>query len=305
MKLPEYVFESVQIKKEIIKFRDYLKERHFAKNTISPYVNYASYFLDWLEQSNQRAEEISYNDILEFIDYCRSNGKHNQLINRILSAIRHYYGCLSQRKIIRNPAAGIYLKGIKKTVPQDLLSFEELEELYKQYKILDNRTQRNKAILGVLIYQYPTAEELKRLQITDVNLKDGQIYMQGTRQSNGRMLELKSFQVMELQEYLNEVRPKLLSKPTNQLFLSMKGNKCIKASLHHMFIALKKINPEIKNPMQIRMSMLSYLQKTVQLRKLQYQAGHKHISSTERYKTTNTDQLYKQLELFHPLKNNF
>lgn len=188
-----------------------------------------------------------------------------------------------------------------------------MEELYKQYKILDNRTQRNKAILGVLIYQYPTAEELKRLQITDVNLKDGQIYMQGTRQSNGRMLELKSFQVMELQEYLNEVRPKLLrpvptessEKPTNQLFLSMKGNKCIKASLHHMFIALKKINPEIKNPMQIRMSMLSYLQKTVQLRKLQYQAGHKHISSTERYKTTNTDQLYKQLELFHPLKNNF
>ena len=302
MKLPEYVFESVQIKKESIKFREYLQERRFTKNTIQPYVNYASYFLDWLEQSNQRAEEISYNDILEFVDYCRSNGKHNQLINRILSAIRHYYGYLSQRKIIRNPAAGIYLKGIKKTVPQDLLSFEDMEELYKRYKILDNRTQRNKAILGVLIYQYPTAEELKRLQITDVNLKNGQIYVPGTRQSNGRMLELKPFQVMELQEYLSEIRPKLIKVPTNQLFISMEGNKCIKASLHHMFIALKKINPEIKNPMQIRMSMLSYLQKSVHLRKLQYQAGHKHISSTERYKTTNTDQLYKQLELFHPLR---
>ena len=33
-----------------------------------------------------------------------------------------------------------------------------------------------------------------------------------------------------------------------------------------------------------------------------YQAGHKHISSTERYKTTNTDELHKQLELFHPLR---
>ncbi|HAF29857.1 MAG TPA: integrase [Bacteroidales bacterium] len=54
--------------------------------------------------------------------------------------------------------------------------------------------------------------------------------------------------------------------------------------------------------MQIRMSMLSYLQKAVPLRTLQYQAGHKHISSTERYNTTNTEELYKQLELFHPLR---
>lgn len=302
MRSPEYIFKSVQIKKESIKFREYLKERQFANNTIQPYVNYAAYFLDWLEQNNLKAEKTRYNDILEFIDYCRSNGKQNELINRILSVVRHYYACLSQRKIIRNPAAGIYLKGIKKTVPQDLLSFEDLEELYKNYKISDSRTKRNKAILGVLIYQYPTTEELKRLQITDVNLKNGQIYIPGTRQSNGRMLELKSFQIMELQEYLNEVRPTIITEASNQLFVSMKGNKCIKASLHHMFIALKKINPEIKNPMQIRMSMLSYLQKSVHLRKLQYQAGHKHISSTERYKTTNTDHLHKQLELFHPLR---
>ena len=302
MRSPEYIFESVQVKKESKKFRKYLQERHFAKDTIRQNINYVSYFLDWLEQNNLRAEKTTYNDILEFIDYCRENGKNNKLINRKLTAIRHYYGCLSQRKIIRNPAAGVYLKGTKQTVPQDLLSFEELEELHKQYRALDEKDKKNKALLGILIYQYPIAEELKNLQVSDVNLKNGQIYIPGTKKSNGRMLELKSFQIMELQEYINEVRPKIISEPTNQLFVSMTGNRNMKSILYHLFKILKKINPEIKNATQIRMSMLSHLQKTVHLRQLQYQAGHRCISSTERYKTTNTDELYKQLELFHPLR---
>ncbi|NJK85120.1 MAG: phage integrase family protein [Bacteroidales bacterium] len=38
--------------------------------------------------------------------------------------------------------------------------------------------------------------------------------------------------------------------------------------------------------------MISHLQKSVPLRKLQYMAGHKHISSTERYRQINTEELY-------------
>ncbi len=309
MRSPEYIFASVQIKKEIIKFRKYLQERQFAESTIGQIINYTSYFLNWLEHlpadrhgENLTPVTITYNDILEFIDYCRSEEKNNSFINRILLAVRHYYSYLGQKKIIINPAAGIYLKGVTNKLPQDLLSFEELEELYKQYKVSDKRTKRNKIMLGIIIYQYPTTEELRRIQTTDINLTDGRIYIPGTRQSNGRMLELKSFQIMELQSYLNEIRPKLITIETNQLFVSMNGRITIKSSLKHLFRALKKINPEIKNPTQIRMSMLSHLQKTVPLRTLQYQAGHKHIHSTERYKTTNTDQLHKQLELFHPLR---
>ena len=81
----------------------------------------------------------------------------------------------------------------------------------------------------------------------------------------------------------------------------MNGNKNIKNSIHHLFNALKKINPKIKSPTQIRTSTISHLQKSIPIRKLQYMAGHKYISSTERYRKNNTDELYRQLELFHPL----
>jgi integrase/recombinase XerD len=300
---PKYIFESGHIKQQSENFKIYLQEKHFAKDTIKPYVNYTAYFLNWLEQNRLLPEKTTYNHILQFIEYCRENDKSDRVINRMLSAIRHYYKHLGQTKDMKNPAAGVYIKGTPRTIPGNLVDFEELEELYNTYKIVDNRTKRNKIMLGMFIYQFPTVEEIKLLQTTDINLQEGKIYIPPARKSNGRMLELKPFQIIGIQEYLTGIRTKLVKEYTTQLFISMNGNKNLKNSILHMFNALKKINPRVTSPTCIRMSVISHLQKSIPLRQLQYMAGHKHISSTERYRLTNTDELYKQLELFHPLNN--
>ena len=310
MRISNYSFESDYIKQESVSFQTYLREKRFARDTIRPYINYTGYFLNWMEQQRLTPEETTYNHILQFIEYCKEDSKSSKLINRILSAIRHYYGYLSREQSIKNPAAGVYIKGIPRTIPSNIIDFEELEETYRSFKPIDNSTKRNKIMLGIFIYQFPTIDEMKLLQTTDINLKEGLIYIPGNRKGNGRMLELKPFQVLDLQEYLTGIRPGLIillrrsgGEPTNQLFISMEGSRNIKNSIHHLFCAVKKINPKVKSPTQIRISMISHLQKSVPLRKLQYMAGHKHISSTERYRQTNTEELYRQLELFHPLSN--
>ena len=40
----------------------------------------------------------------------------------------------------------------------------------------------------------------------------------------------------------------------------------------------------------------------VLVREVQYMAGHKYVSSTERYRTDNLEDLQKELEKYHPLK---
>ena len=107
MKKPDYIFESSYIKQESKSFKIYLQEKRFARGTIKPYTNYAGYFLSWLEQNRLIPEGTTYNHILEFIEYCKEDNKSSKLINRMLSAIRHYYGYLSQDKSITNPAAGV------------------------------------------------------------------------------------------------------------------------------------------------------------------------------------------------------
>jgi len=70
----------------------------------------------------------------------------------------------------------------------------------------------------------------------------------------------------------------------------------------HLFTDIKKINANIKNPKQIRASVIVDWLKHYNLRQVQYMAGHRYVSSTERYQANNLENLKSQVEKFHPLK---
>ena len=53
---------------------------------------------------------------------------------------------------------------------------------------------------------------------------------------------------------------------------------------------------------QIRASVITNWLQHYNLREVQYMAGHKYVSSTERYRTDNLENLQKELEKYHPLK---
>jgi len=305
----KYDFESTYIKEETRQFKTWLQSKRFATDTTRSYTNYAAYFLDWIEREKLTIETVNYNNILDFIDYCRSEGKSTRNINCILTAIRHFYNF----KGITNPASGLYLKGVPRTIPHDLLAFESLENLYHDYKSYDHRTHRNRIMLGLMVYQAIGADELRKLEITDIRLKEGKIFVPGSKRSNSRILKLEPFQILELKEYLEAIRPEIITESTNlpveasaktgQLFVSMEGNKNIKNSIYHLFRYLKKLNPKIKNTEQIRQSVISHWLTEKDLRTVQYMCGHRYVSSTERYKTNNLTDLKEALNKYHPLSN--
>jgi len=66
--------------------------------------------------------------------------------------------------------------------------------------------------------------------------------------------------------------------------------------------SVKRINAEIKDTRQIKVSVIMNWLKTNNIRQVQYMAGHKSIRSTESYRREDLTDLTKQLELFHPLK---
>jgi integrase/recombinase XerD len=326
-KKPEYSFNKA-IETKLKGFKTYLQEFGQDANTIRQKSNYAGYFLNWLENENLRPNETRYNDLLNFIDYCKLEGNSKKHINSKLRSIRNYYEYLKEQnpKII-NPAANLYLKGEIQKLPSNIIDFKELENLYQSYpskagqaEISDNRSKRNRIILGLLIYQGVTTEELKQLEPNHLKLKEGKIYIPGNRRRNSRNLELKPFQILELHEYITEIRPKILNEITapkpsrkpdkinktrieNQLFISINGSENIKNSLLHLFKDIQKINPSITNAKQIRQSTITYWLKTMNLRQVQYMAGHKYVSSTERYQLNNLDNLQSKLEKCHPLNN--
>ena len=315
---PAYIFDS-EIQSKLEGFKSCMKEAGNGNDTIRQKSNYAGYYLTWLESEHLQEEDARYNDLLSFIDYCRLEGNTRGHINMKLRSIRDYYEYLKKLGAATvNPAVNLHVKGTSHRVVSGIISFKELETLYQSYPVKTLRQKRNKIILGLLIYQGLNTEDLGRLMTEDMKLKEGKIHVPGDRRRNSRNLELRPFQILELHEYLIEVRPSILEgigKPNparkpdqinserlrDQLFISINGSENIKNSLWHLFREIKKINPAIINAIKIRQSVITYWLKTMNLRQVQYMAGHKYVSSTERYQRSNLENLQSKLEKYHPL----
>jgi integrase/recombinase XerD len=311
----QYNFTSSWVKEKLQHYIAKMKEQKQHPDTIRRNRNYAGLLLEWTEAKQKDLHKITYNDLLSFIQYCQDKHIPPRQINIILLVLRHYFKTL---KVSNNPAVGLILKGAHKRVPHDLLSKNEMDELYEKYLITDTRTQRNKVILGLLIYQAVTTQELHKLEPNHVRLKEGKVYIPGGLKSNGRTLNLEAAQMIELQEYLQHTRPTIMKEFTayrpgrkaekindsvyHKMFMSMSGAQDIKPSLQHLMIALRKINPRVKDAGQIRMSVISEWMKEKDLRVVQYMAGHKQVKSTEHYKSVNLEELEEALNQFHPLK---
>ena len=210
--------------------------------------------------------------------------------------------CIRDRNIIKE----LHIKGVKKTIINNFLEFEELEDLYYSHPINKGKEiarKRNKIIIGLLVYQGLNTRDLQLLEVENVQLYKGKITIPGTRKSNTREIELKPWQLMEFMEYINEVRPKILretSKATEQLLLPIGRSYKLHNTIGKLAKELKEINNSFTDVKQIRTSVIISWLKVHGLRRTQYLAGHKHISSTERYLQDDLESLHETVNNFHP-----
>jgi len=288
-------------------FREYLEKKHFSESTVKIYENGVKEFLEWTDKHHFHEENIRYADLMSYIKYTQKKGKSKLNVQHQLLAIRHYFNYLVKaRKMKSNPAQGIYVRGIARRLPHDLAEYDELVNLYESYPVKDIRDQRNKVILGLLIFQALTIEELETVTSDHINLREGKIRIIGTDRTNERILKLEASQVFQLQEYLNKTRNRILYGPKvgepekiTQLIIGMEGGTTLSGEVAWMMRRLK--HPKVRQASQIRASVIAEWTKRYDVRIVQYMSGHKYVSSTERYQSTNLEDLKEQLRKFHPL----
>jgi site-specific recombinase XerD len=289
------------LNKKTMTFEQYLQEKRYSLHTIHHYLLYAGVFTDWLDREQLTGEQATYNDVIAFMRYLNEQGKSKRRIHSQLNILRHYFKHLiTEGRREDNPAAGIYVQGIVRKLPSNLLPMEELEELYRRYQLQLNVDPAKKIILGLLVYQGLQTEEITRLEPAHIRLREGKIFIRGTSYSNERWLPLQAHQVGELQEYIQANQFKegiFLARPVR--VDASKRN--ISNRMKHMIQQLQKLNPRIINVNQIRSSVITFWLQRYNLRQVQYMAGHKYVSSTERYQVLSTDDLQSELQKHHPM----
>lgn len=273
-------------------FTSYLQQKRYSKRTGDRYTGYIDRFLTWLTAQSIDTNGFTYNDLLSFMRNANDQGITKRTLHNILCVVRHYCNYLiHEGKRTDNPAAGVFIKGLVRKLPTALISFDELEELYRQYSIQLSVDRSKKIMLGLMIYQGVTVGELERIERRDIKLKEGKIKIKATGRTNERTLDLHAAQMVELQHYLSE------NKYEEKLFTG----SWISNRVQYMFDQLKQLNPKVINAKQIRSSVITHWLRKNHLRQVQYMAGHKFVSSTQRYQLNHLDDLKNELQLHHPM----
>jgi site-specific recombinase XerD len=309
-------------------FSEWLTIKGYSSKTVESFSRVAIRFMQWLEKQDLPAgrhgiepEQVSYNDILAYIHYCKNKGHKQRTVQISINVLKHFYTRLLQEEYIAdNPVSNVLIKGIRRTTLHKTLTTEELEHIYKSYNTekinykpgmkvppqYNNELarKRNKIILGLIIYQGIRTEELARLELQDLQLREGKITIQGSKRTEGRTMKLESHQMYDLTEYVHNIRKQIVEvtqKNTTKLFISVGQSLNFNSIMYKLVKVLKMQHPQLKDIKQIRTSVIVNWLKIYNLRKTQYLAGHRYVSSTEKYQINNIEALQDEVKKYHPI----
>ena len=289
-------------------FENYLLSKNYGEKTIKSYEKTLRYYRRWLVEHQLKEEEIRQADIMLFIQYHKDREVTMSSISRYVNAIKHYYNYLLENgAVLENPTLEIELKGIKRKQLKTVLTRKELDALYNLWDGKEELTpveQRDRILVGLVVYQGLGTGELNKLELKDVKLREGKIYVKGSRRSNERILKLESHQMLDMMEYTLKVREQLLQqaeKESEKLIVSVGKSERVDNVMQLLLKQLRRKNKSIESINQLRTSVITYWLKIYNLREVQYMAGHRYVSSTEAYLVNDIDDLQEDINKYHPI----
>ena len=282
-------------------FKTWLGHR-YSSETVSRYLKHQQRFATHCD-----AYRADRQDCLQWIGSLREQGYSRGYLIGVLSALKAwFFFLLYTKKRGDHPCRFLKLrdKYSKDIQLQELFSEEELELLFKRkerYSILKNR---NELLTGLLVYQGISRAGVSRLRTLDIDLSKACIYIPATARTNSRILPLQPRQVLPIHCYLTQDRSRLLrSGSTDRLLITLFGTPESGEGINSLLRPHRALFPGRKlTAERIRQSVIAnWLSAGIDLRKVQYMAGHKYPSSTERYRQSQVEKLKELIEKYHPL----
>ena len=162
--------------------KQYLQKK-YSKSTLNSNLYNIRRFTDYY---GRRASQATYQDVLNYIEHLRKNyDLHPRTLRHCLYGVKLYFNYLLETgKRTDHPCSELYLKDkINKQIQVDnLYSPETLERFYENYEIKKklHLLNRNKIIISLLVYQALTVNEIVSLEISNIDLEKGEIFIKGS-----------------------------------------------------------------------------------------------------------------------------
>jgi site-specific recombinase XerD len=292
-------------------FKDYLKTRYrYNQESLARKEREVSLWQK-LCNKHQKLETLNTSDILQLVQIQKQN-YCIQVVNAHLHSLEQYYFFLIEiGKRKDHPIKNFRIKIDPSPLLKTFLSEKELRHIYENFPDKGHYggkfnlyAQRNKIIVGLMIFQGLESGVLRTLTLENINLQKAEIHIPKTSESKlrPRKLPLESIQIIDIQNYLNHTRGeiiKLLKAPYNEQKLFPQSHN---TKYGRTVISIRKIIQKefkVSSLKQLRNSRIVLWLKMHNLREVQYKSGYKSLASLEKYKQNELESLKEAVSKYH------
>ena len=216
------------------KHLEWMAVKNYSERTIHKRRMYLELFLSWAhERGLYRPTEI-IKPILEryqrwLYRYRKSDGsplsfrtQHTHLVS-----LRVYFKWLSKENhILYNPASELELPKLGQSLPKDVLTITEAEQILNQPNIATTLGLRDRAILETLYSTGMRRMELIGLTLYNLDAERGTVMIREGKGQRDRMIPIGKRALQWIEKYLQEGRPRLVYEPDKGvLFLTNDGQQ--------------------------------------------------------------------------------
>ncbi len=277
-------------------------DKKVSLNTLQSYKRDLKQFEKYIEDNSENYNEITDENIKEYITYMQEIGKKPSTISRGLASIRSFYQYEAKNKQIKkDPTEGIQSPKIEKRVPSVLTS-KEVALLLDQPKNVDLKGTRDKAMLEFAYATGMRVTEIISLNIEDINLERG--YATCKNGKKERTIPLGNMSLKALKDYVENARDIMIKdKNEKALFVNVNGQRLTRQGFWKIIKYYKEqahIEKDI-TPHVLRHSFATHLlQNGADLKSIQTMLGHSDILSTQIYMQFQDETLKNVYKKAHP-----
>jgi integrase/recombinase XerC len=288
------------------KFITYLiAEKNASPYTVKNYRHEIGEFLGFLkEQEIGSWDGVDRYVLRRYLAWLQAQGYVKASITRRISELRSFCRYLVREGTLgTNPIRAISSPKVPKRLP-DYLELQEVEALLTAPDPMDPQGQRDRAIMEVLYASGLRVSELVSLNLSNVNLRSGEIRVWG-KGAKERLALLGGPACRVLTHYIQDGRPKLIkeNRPTNALFLNRLGSRLSTRSVSNILDKYAKLAGlgRCITPHLLRHTFATHLlDGGADLRTVQELLGHADLSSTQIYTHVSQARVREVYRKAHP-----
>lgn len=285
-------------------FKKYLIEvLGSSKATSSAYLADVKEFDEYLDKKKILIENLSGDNIKDFLNSLKNSGRSNSTMNRKMVSIRKYIEFLRNTAVLStDPSRKIK---VPKVEPKQLeyLSLEEIEKLLSQPGD-DAKGLRDRAILELLYACGLKVTELTSLNVQDVDLRIGFVSCRADK-SKTRIIPMGHPARQALLTYMKDARNELLAekKDSGALFVNYNGERITRQGVWKILKLYGKkagISEDL-SPQLIRNSFAAHMiMNGADLKSLQELLGNEDLSTTRLFLSLSKARVMDVYDKTHP-----